>query len=257
MGNRGWLRPTKSFAKAIFRELTDRYYSLPALALATIEEDPAISSCLFEDFPAVGLDEEAQKVIFRAWLRQNLERRSFRPDGAETSDLGEGRVGAVGINAAHIARILPNNFGEYLTKALDDAEAVEKVGAWFQRVVREKGLLHFENDLYFLQLHGLTLNLRLDGAWLRCQDCGRIHPEVLANTCPACLGQVVDADPDYLDARTGFYRRQVQRAFDPPRPRALRPLRRRALRPTHRSARRERLQQSRRVRTPLPGRPSR
>lgn len=46
------------------------------------------------------------------------------------------------------------------------------------------------------------------------RDCGRIHPEALADACPACLGQVIDADADYLDARTGFYRRQVLRAFD-------------------------------------------
>ena len=36
----------------------------------------------------------------------------------------------------------------------------------------------------------------------------------MANACPACLGGVVEVDADYLDARTGFYRQQVQRAFD-------------------------------------------
>jgi hypothetical protein len=36
LANKGWLRTTESFAKAIFSELTDRYYSLPALALATV-----------------------------------------------------------------------------------------------------------------------------------------------------------------------------------------------------------------------------
>jgi len=215
MANRGWLRPTRSFAQAIFSELTDRYYSLPALALATIEEDPDTASIIFDDFPDVQLDADAQKVLFRAWLRQHLERRSFRPDGAETRELGEGWANPQGVNAALMEHVLPNRFDQYLVRVLGgDAVKVDLVSKWFQHVVRNKGLLHFESDLYYLQLHGLGLNLRLDSNWLRCSDCARIHPEALADACPACLGAVVEVDADYLDARTGFYRRQVYRAFD-------------------------------------------
>ena len=75
--------------------------------------------------------------------------------------------------------------------------------------------MNFEGDLYYLRPLGLSLNLRLEGGWLRCEDCGRIFAEALADVCPACLGSLVEADPAYLDARTGFYREQVRRAFDP------------------------------------------
>ncbi|MBL8622901.1 MAG: DEAD/DEAH box helicase [Myxococcales bacterium] len=215
MANRGWLPATRSFAKALFSELTDRYYSLPALALATIEEDPDITDMLFSDFPNVGLDADAQKVLFRAWLRQHLERRSFRPDGAETRKLGEGWAQPQGINAARSEHVLPNRFNQYVAHVLGgDTTKAEAVNKWLQHVVRDKGLLHFENDVYYFQLPGLSLHLRLDAAWLRCQDCARIHPEALADACPACLGAVVEVDSDYLDARTGFYRQQVRRAFD-------------------------------------------
>lgn len=215
LADRGMLRATRSFAQAIFSELTDRYYSLQALALATIEEDPDTAFMIFDDFPNVGLDADAQKVLFRAWLRQHLERRSFSPNGAETRELGEGWAHPQGINAARIEHVLPNRFDQYLAHVLvDDTDKVEEVSKWFQHFVRDKGLLHFESDLYYLRLEGLSLNLRLDTNWLRCRDCGRIHPEVLADACPACLGTVVEVDADYLDARTGFYRRQVQRAFD-------------------------------------------
>ena len=214
MANSGWLPPTRSFAQAVFSELTDRYYSLQSLALAAIEEDAAGAFMIFDDFPAVGLDEDAQKVLFRAWLRQHLERRSFRPDGAQIDDLGEGWAHPQGINAGQLKHVLPNRFDQYLERVLDgDLTRVDEVAKWFQHVVRDKGLLHFESDLYYLRLHGLSLNLRLDGTWLRCRDCARIHPEALAGVCPACLGDVVDVDADYLDARTGFYRQQVQRAF--------------------------------------------
>ena len=76
------------------------------------------------------------------------------------------------------------------------------------------GFCRLENDLYFLQPLGLSLVLKLDAAWLCCKDCGRLHAQTIANICPACLGEVFDADPDYLDARNGYYRQQVQRAMD-------------------------------------------
>ncbi|MBK7779598.1 MAG: DEAD/DEAH box helicase [Ardenticatenia bacterium] len=221
LADHGMLRATRSFAQAIFSELTDRYYSLQALALATIEEDPDTAFMIFDDFPNIGLDAETQKVLFRAWLRQHFERRSFSPSGAETSELGEGWAEPQGINASRLEHVLPNRFNQYLAHVLGaDIAKVTEVSNWFQHVVRDKGLLHFESDLYYLRLEGLSLNLRLDAHWLRCLDCARIHPEALANACPACLGAVVDVDPDYLDARTGFYRQQLQRAFDP---RALEP----------------------------------
>jgi ATP-dependent helicase YprA (DUF1998 family) len=215
LANRGGLRPTRSFAQALFSELTDRYYSLPSLALGTIEENPDMEH-VFEDFPNVGLDRGAAKALFRAWIRLHLERRSFKPDGAELIELGEGWAGPVGINAERMTHVLPNLFENYLRRVLGDEQGpADQVAAWFQGLVRNSELLDFEGDVYYLRPLGLSLNLRLDGAWLRCVDCGRIHPEALADICPGCLGELTEADPDYLSARTGFYRDQVLRAFDP------------------------------------------
>jgi ATP-dependent helicase YprA (DUF1998 family) len=215
LANQGGLRPTRSFAQALFSELTDRYYSLPSLALGTVEENPEFDH-VFDTFPAVGLDRDAAKALFRSWVRLHLERRSFRPDGAEIRELGEGWAGPVGINAENMKHVLPNRFDDYLSRLLSgDSQAVALVAAWFQQLVRNSDLLDFEGDLYYLRPLGLSLNLRLDSGWLRCVDCGRIHPESLSDTCPGCLGELVDAEPEYLSARTGFYREQVRRAFDP------------------------------------------
>ena len=84
-------------------------------------------------------------MLFRAWLRQHLERRSFRPDGAETRELGEGWAHPQGINAARVEHVLPNRFDQYLAHVLGgDTAKVEEVSKWFQHVVRDKGLLYFE-----------------------------------------------------------------------------------------------------------------
>jgi hypothetical protein len=161
LANRGGLKPTKSFAQALFSELTDRYYSLPSLALGTIEEDPDLDD-IFEDFPAVNLIPDAIRILFRSWIRLHLERRSFRPDGAEVRDLGEGWAGPVGINAERMNQVLPNRFEEYLRRVLDgDDDAMEQVAQWFKKLVRNSDLLDFEGDLYYLQPLGLSLNLKL------------------------------------------------------------------------------------------------
>ena len=53
-----------SFAQALFSELTDRYYSLPSLALGTVEEDPDTATTIFDDFPNVGLDARRSQGAF-------------------------------------------------------------------------------------------------------------------------------------------------------------------------------------------------
>lgn len=211
--NQGFLRPTQSYAKALFDEITDRYYSLNALALATIEEDPLVR-VIFDDFPAVGLTAEEVLVLFRSWVKLQLEARRFLPQGADISRLGEGWERPEGIAPNTKAQLLPRPFSDYLKIILNDESKVKAVEKWFREFLRSKGFCRLENDLYFLQPLGLSLVLKLDAAWLCCRDCGRIHSQTIANVCPACLGEVLVADPDYLDARNGYYRLQVHRAMD-------------------------------------------
>ena len=218
--HRGRLQPTKSYAQALFSELTDTYYSIPALGLGVVREDPALAH-VFERGSDVGLGAEAIRVLYRAWVRLHLERRSFRTMGAELADLGEGWASPKGIDPDELGQLLPNRFQEYLELIVGGRPgAVDQVTDWLKWVVRESGALDLEGDLYYLTPDSLSLELVLDGSWLRCVDCGRVHPESVAATCPACLGELVEADPAYLDARTGYYRDQIVRAFDP---RALEP----------------------------------
>ena len=212
-GNQNLFRPTQSYAQQLFSEMTDKYYSLNALALATIEEDPAFSGS-FDDFPNVGLEKDEVLVLFRSWIRLQLEARRFKPPGADISNLGEGREKPEGMDATNPNHIIPGEFREYLRGILDDENKLQEVENWFQNLIRNSGLFDFEDDRYFLQPTGLSLNLKLEAGWLRCVDCGRMYAECLADLCPSCLGAVVPADRDYLDSRTGYYRDQLKRAFD-------------------------------------------
>lgn len=211
--NDGLLRPTQSYAQQLFGELTDRFFSLNSLALATVEENPLMRG-LFSSFPSVGLDDAAVLVVFRNWLRLQLEARRFLPPGADISNLGEGWERPEGMDANNDQHLIPGSFENYLRELVRTEDDYTDVVEWFREFVRGSGLFGFEGDRYFLQPSGLSLNLKLDAGWLRCSDCGRIYAEALADLCPSCLGPVVEADTDYLDARTGFYREHVRRAFD-------------------------------------------
>jgi ATP-dependent helicase YprA (DUF1998 family) len=211
--NQGYLQPTQSFAQQLFGEMTDRYYSLNALALATVEEDPLVRG-VFKNFPAVGLAEPEVLLLFRLWLRLQLENRRFAPPGADLSKLGEGWERPEGMDANNSAHVVPRPLGDFLRRVLKGEEPARQVETWLPRFIRESNLFLLSNDLFYLQPRGLSLNVKLDAGWLRCQDCARLYAETLGDCCPACLGKVVDADRDYLDARNGFYRQQMLRAFE-------------------------------------------
>ncbi len=211
--NAGYLRPTQSYAQHLFSEMTDKYYSLNSLGLATVEEDPFVRH-IFDDFPTVGLGEEEVRSVFRAWLRMQLENRTFLPQGADISNLGEGWLVPEGMDATRDSQVMPHPFDDYIRLVVDDDAYTTQVREWFMKLIRRSGLFRLENDRYFLQPLGLSLNLKLDAGWLRCRDCSRLYAESLKDLCPACLGGIISAERDYVEARTGFYQGQVRRAFD-------------------------------------------
>lgn len=210
----GFLTPTQSYARQLFSEVTDRYFSLSALALATIEEDGPVAEHIFVGFPTVGMEPEEIRALYRAWLRIQLEARRFLPQGADISALTDGWERPDGMDIAKLGDVVPAAIVAYLDRLLGDASKVNAVATWFQLQVRNSGLFRLENNLYFLQPLGLSLVLRQEQGWLRCRDCGRLHAQVVRDLCPWCLGPVELADVDYLKARTGYYRDQIRRAFD-------------------------------------------
>lgn len=210
--NQGFLQPTQDYARQLFIEMTDRFFSINALGLGIIEQDPQFNS-LLNEFPDVGLDSDDIKKIFHIWIRLQLEDRRFLPQGADISKFGEGWEKPEGIDINKKVQVLPNKLVNFLKELLNDEMAIINIQKWFSDYIK-KGVLKLENDTYFLQPLGLHLKLRFSDDWLICEDCSAMYSESIRDICPNCLGHVKLADKDYLDARTGFYRDQIQRAFD-------------------------------------------
>ena len=224
LGRRGQMQPAACFAQALFSELTDRYYSVPALGLGTIEEDPSpFFGEPFRDLPALGLSDAAFRVVFRTWVRTQFELNRFLPGGARKS-LRDGFDRPTGLDVRKEGEVMPARFRAWLARVLpippgeDEATwtevAVSALHAWLVKFIRSGSMIQ-EEDLYYFEYLGLALRVRLDDPWFACVSCGRVVAEHVDALCPECLGAVQAADRRYLDDRTGYYRDQVRRAFDP------------------------------------------
>lgn len=210
--NQGVLQPTLTYARHLFSEMTDRYYSFNALGIATVEENPLMSNIYFNNFPDVGLDESEIKILYRSWLRQQLEARRFLPQGADIYQMAEGWDRPDGIEISNQNHCVPRQFQDYLLHILENESAAAEVISWFIEHIRTSLVLR--NDRYFLQPPGLHIKLWLNEQWSSCNDCGRLYIETIQQACPNCLGQVDEVEMEYLDSRTGFYKEQILRAFD-------------------------------------------
>jgi ATP-dependent helicase YprA (DUF1998 family) len=211
---KGSFKPTASFARQLYSELTDRFFSMAGLGLATVQEDPIETDFRLADFPEVGLSSDEVRIVFRGWIRAQLESRRFLPEGARYIELGDEWQRPEGIELNNRRRIVPARYEDYLAAVLESQEAVDRVAGWFAEYVRG-GLLRQEGDRYYLSLDGFVLKLQLDAGWYRCASCSRLHAESLQDKCTECLGRLVPAEQSYMKARTGYYQAQLARAFDP------------------------------------------
>lgn len=207
------IQPTQSYGKSLFAELTDRYFSLQAMGLAAVEEEPSVDY-IFDDFPDIGLSAAEARAALRIWMRLQLERRKcFLPPGVTPGHLGEPWERPQGINLLDATTdLLPARFSELIAAAAG-AEAVERLSGWLRGLGRG-GFLVMMNDAYYLQAGMLALRPRLHERWLRCRSCSRLDLSGLRGLCGDCLGEMAPVEDElYLDAKYGYYRDQVVRAL--------------------------------------------
>lgn len=211
-------RPIKSYAQALYSEMTDRYYSLASLAIGRVQIADSVLSEL-PAFPGVGVSQQEAYTLLYFWVRLLMENRCFNPTGADTDEMTEEYDFPKGISPEKVKQIFPQQFEDYLGQFLREKSGsanTDEVIKWFQKIIRynsiEGSLFEFVNDEYFLSVGGLKLELELnlENVWWNCSACGRFFAENQIEICPACSGQLKKAEPDYLQNRTGFYRDQIK-----------------------------------------------
>jgi ATP-dependent helicase YprA (DUF1998 family) len=217
--NMGLIKPTQSYAKSLFAEMTDKFFSLQALGLAEICEHPVMTDEILSTFPVDDLTKEESKSVFRAWIRVMLEAKNFLPPGSDVNQFGEFGNRPDGIELGNSNNIVPPAFEEYIKSIAGASSSAGEIIKWFvDFVANNSGFLDFTNNRYYLSPEKLCLSLAIDSDQylkevFRCQDCGTLHLDAVRNTCHQCSGQVVIAEKDYLDSRTGYYRNAVRRAL--------------------------------------------
>ncbi|MFO0625613.1 MAG: helicase-related protein [Polyangiales bacterium] len=213
--NAGMLPPPTPYADALFREFTDRFFSLSAIGLGTVGPSPLVG--MAHGFPDVGLSAAEIDILLRHWIRVQLEARRFLLTGFTRDRVGEDWERPDAIDPSKLTDLLPRRFQAWLVEVLGE-EKTARVQAWFQAMPQRLSS-HFWalNGGLYLTPQMLTLELRTgaDTSCLRCTSCNRLYAASLKNQCSECTGTLepVSTDPTYLDARSGYYRDQVLRAL--------------------------------------------
>lgn len=189
--------PPESLLRAITKSLTDRYYGLESLALASIIERPehSLKVSAWPDIPGYAESQEGKVALTRAWLRC-WSRPGFwlsrMPPAWWLRDV-QPRSGKF----TEMHRLLRDK----PARSLFEREWVPRLlGLFAEQTVPNK-----------FRLKGGELSLAIGGTWSYCQSCRTAQrPFPGGTTCVNC-GQdtAVPIDPDtdpVFTARKGYYR---------------------------------------------------
>ena len=207
---------SQAWSLLLYQEMTDRFYSPAPLGLGHFREVDEVWDLVKATFPELGWDEQRQRAFLRVWIRTQLERRSFWPDGVvhfRTENLELYRP--QGLDPAKNVHWMPMRLDRYLQEALLGADEIALLTAWLKERVGGTPLLKHEDNRYYLAEEGLRLDLCEPAEFTVCGRCSRLHVAHLDMLCPDCLGGLkpLDLSEAPLVARLSYYRDQVQRAL--------------------------------------------
>ena len=203
-------RPPESLLRAITKALTDRYYGLESLALASLVERPEHTPKITElpDLPGVAESADSKIALARVWLRCWL-RPGFWLNQMPSAWLSQDVQTRSGRFIA-VSRFLRG------TKARKTFER-----KWIPRLLQ---LLAEPKAPGKFLLRGTELSLDIGGEWAYCQACRTAQrPFPGRVTCVNCgqdAAMPVDPDKDpVFVARKGYYRASTVNSLkDPPEP---------------------------------------
>jgi ATP-dependent helicase YprA (DUF1998 family) len=210
--NLGGSPPPQSLLQGIVLTLSDRYYGLQSLALASIRERPSLEPRIIElpEIPTVASSDEEKLALARLWISQwtNSTAGIYFRDMNASWDQTNRRVRAHSGKFAGMAGRFPNKE----TKRIFEKD-------WTPALLQL--LCEFVTQGKFKMLAG-SLALDVSGGWAYCQTCRTTQrPFPGSNLCVNCDRNTVNQiDPDtdqVFIARKGYYRSSAVRALsDPP-----------------------------------------
>jgi ATP-dependent helicase YprA (DUF1998 family) len=190
-------RPPESLLRVIADTLSNRYYDLESLALASVIERPGHKAAVqaLPDVPGIATTPDQKLALTRAWLRCWTKHGIWLPD--MPGDWYPSEVGAASGKFTIMDRILKER----------NAKSV------FEQSWRPKLLALFTEQMQPSKhrLKGTELSLMIGGAWAYCRSCRTTQRPFPGRTaCMNCgVGQAMPIDPDndpVFAARKDYYR---------------------------------------------------
>jgi len=202
--------PPESLLRAITKSITDRYYGLESLALASLIERPEHASKIheFPDVPGYAQSSDEKIALARAWLRCWSRPGFWLSHMPPAWWLREVQPGSGKFNDIH--------------RFLRDKPARTRFDEqWVPRLLK---LFAQPTAPGKFRLKGAELSLEIGGAWAYCQSCRTAQrPFPGRTTCVKCGQDTAtpidpDKDPVFV-ARKGYYRASTTEALQaPPKP---------------------------------------
>ncbi|XHB98865.1 DEAD/DEAH box helicase [Nitratireductor sp. ac15] len=210
-------RPPESLLSSMLTTLTDRFWGMEPLALATLKESDRHTTKILglPSIPGVAETDEVKLALARYWLR------CWNNNGFRLAQMPGAWINRPPSEGFRVKPRNPKTKIKAIESVIED-KAARKVFwdswspellKWFTQSV-ESG---------YRCLNGSELSLQFDGEWVHCSSCKSVHRPIPGiECCLDCRSDTVSAlDPDadrVFLARKGFYRKPVTQALeDPPR----------------------------------------
>ena len=208
-------RPPHSLLSSMFTTLTDRFWGMESLALATLKEKKRHTDRILglPPIPDIAETDEAKLALARFWLRcWSGFRVTQMPDNWVDRSVSEGfrarsrkpKTKIKAVNSIILDKSAQKLFWDKWSPELLDCFTRSRAGG----------------NVY---LNGSELSLLFEGEWVHCPSCKSVHrPIPGVARCLDCGSDAIavldpNNDPVFL-ARKGFYRKPVSEALqEPPR----------------------------------------
>ena len=208
-------KPPVSLLSSMLTTLSDRFYGMEPLALASLRERDGNREAIISlpPIPGIAEDDETKLALARFWMRcWTGFGLTHSPGSWIDGSASEGY---------RIRSRKPKSKIDSVNKVITDKGAQKIFWDKWHPVLLAKFTNSKEGGNRYL--NGSELSLQFDGQWVHCASCKSVHRPIPGlTTCLDCgSSNVSSLDPNtdpVFQARKGFYRKPVTEALaDPPR----------------------------------------